>query len=280
MPGTLETVKTGISALDAVLKEGMPRSSFVVISGEGGTGKSVLLSELFYRRLEAGEPCIYICLDDLPNTVIQQMLRFGWSLQKYLDAGKARFIDCFSFRIKPEKVSTWVTLVNEPSDLMSFLITLETTMDELGMRNRGVVIIDSLTEFMTLAEPGLLIEAIKTWRARGPKERGVIFFGSMHFGIATLGRATDVLDYIVDGIIDLRYDPFFVQQGQLVRQLRVRKMKGVSHSTEWVPFGVGEAGIQILPQARVRQLRGKDAKKFLEDVLEKMREKEGPDAKR
>lgn len=64
--------RTGIGALDAVLKEGMPRSSFVVISGEGGTGKSVLLSEFFYRRLEAGEPCIYVCFDDLPNGCFEE----------------------------------------------------------------------------------------------------------------------------------------------------------------------------------------------------------------
>ncbi len=276
MPVILENVKTGVSAVDAALAEGMPRSSFVMLSGEGGTGKSVLLSELLYRRLEAGEPCIYICLDDLPDTVTRQMLQFGWDLQKYLDAGKVKFIDCFSFRIKPNKVPKWVTLVNEPNDLMSFLTALETTMDELKMRNRGAVIIDSLTEFMTIAEPGLLIEAIKTWRARGPKERGVIFFGSMHFGIGTLGRPTDVLDYIVDGIIDLHYNPFLMQQGQLVKELRVRKMKGVGHSTEWIPFTVGETGIQILPQLRVKRLMGKEAEKLLKDVLKKMGEKEEP----
>jgi len=142
------------------------------------------------------------------------------------------------------------------------------------MHNQGVVIIDSLTEFMTLAEPGLLIDAIKTWRARGSKERGVTFFASMHFGIGAFEKTVDVFDYIVDGIIDLRYDPFFMRQGKLIKQLRVRKMKGAQHSTAWIPFEVGPNGIEVYrPDAQMRELGPEETEKVLSAMLRQLRER-------
>jgi len=274
MSDPLENVKTGVAAIDEAFPQGIPRDTFTLISGEGGTGKSVQLSELLFKRLEAGEPGIYICLDDMPKTIMQGLMRFSWDVQKFLDNDKLNFVDCFSFRIKPEKTPDWVTLIKDPSDLLGFANALETLMDKLNMHNRGIVIIDSLTEFMTLAEPGLLIEAIKTWRARGSKERGVTFFASMHFGIGAFEKTVDVFDYIVDGIIDLRYDPFFMRQGKLIKQLRVRKMKGAQHSTAWIPFEVGPNGIEVYrPDAQMRELGPEETEKVLSAMLRQLRER-------
>jgi KaiC/GvpD/RAD55 family RecA-like ATPase len=52
-----------------------------------------------------------------------------------------------------------------------------------------------------------------------------------------------MLDYLVDGMIDFRFDPLLAQQGLLARQLRVRKMKGTSHDTVWHYFAIEKTGL-------------------------------------
>ncbi|MEM0265372.1 MAG: ATPase domain-containing protein, partial [Candidatus Methanomethylicia archaeon] len=62
----VERFKTGIAALDEVLPNGIPRNNMILILGEGGTGKSVFMVQLMNYRLNLGEPCIFICFDDIP----------------------------------------------------------------------------------------------------------------------------------------------------------------------------------------------------------------------
>src|SRR2546430_6546733 len=57
LPGLLET---GIEALDRVLPKGIPRNTMMILAGELGTGKSVLMGELFFNILKKRkEPCIF-----------------------------------------------------------------------------------------------------------------------------------------------------------------------------------------------------------------------------
>ncbi|HNZ86983.1 MAG TPA: ATPase domain-containing protein, partial [Methanofastidiosum sp.] len=54
-----QNIKTDIPLLDDLIIGGTPRDSFIVLLGEGGTGKSAIVGELCYRFLNRGEPVIY-----------------------------------------------------------------------------------------------------------------------------------------------------------------------------------------------------------------------------
>src|SRR5439155_2742189 len=57
----------------------------------------------------------------------------------------------------------------------------------------------------------------------------------------------DLLFYVVDGILDIRFNPGFADRGLLVKQFRVRKMKGAPHETYWVTFAVTAKGVTEIP---------------------------------
>ncbi|MFQ5892250.1 MAG: ATPase domain-containing protein, partial [Candidatus Methanofastidiosia archaeon] len=196
-----DKVKTGVKVFDVALPFGIPRDSFVLISGEGGTGKSIILQELLYKRLRKNkrEKGIFVCLDDIPTSIIQDMQNFGWKIAPFLE-DRLKFLDCYSFRLKPEKIPHCVVFVKDPSDITTFTSTLDYTMKEMDMYGNGIVVFDSLTEFMTLSDATKLIEAIKTWRARGPKEYNITFLASIHYGSKVFEDAISVLDYIMDGL--------------------------------------------------------------------------------
>ena len=241
-----QNIKTGIQLLDDLVIDGIPRDSFIVLLGEGGTGKSAILGELCYNFLEKGEPVIYVALDNSPPSVFSDVNSLGWDLTPFCEKGLLRFLDCFSFRMKAEYDEKCITILKEPDDLPNFTDKLVSLMDEMGMNGKGIVLIDSLTEFMTLSDPSQVVDSVKNWRARGAKERNILFLSTLHYGLKAFEGFSDVFDYIVDGIIDLRYDPTYMASDILLKQIRIRKIKGADHYTNWVNFIIQKGGLKPL----------------------------------
>ncbi len=81
--GDLERVSTGVPELDRALQGGVPRGSWVAISGEPGTGKSVLCMHYAWSGLRAGEPVIYVTTEAEFRDVIRQARQFRMYLDDY-----------------------------------------------------------------------------------------------------------------------------------------------------------------------------------------------------
>jgi len=239
--------------VDKVLPKGIPRNSLTILAGDLGTGKSVLMEQLLYSMLKVEkEPCIYMNVEGPPIALRQDMESFGWDIDRYLDSGQLRFLDCFSFRMEPTETPTYSHFVKDPKDLHSVTSALFTMMEEMKMMGRGAVFVDSLTEMFTLVQEERplvfhMLDGVKSWRAKGPKERLVPFFCSHHTPLRAYADLDDLLFYVVDGIVDVRFNPGFADRGLLVKQFRIRKMKGAPHETYWVTFQVTASGIVEIP---------------------------------
>lgn len=247
-----KSLVTGIAALDKVLPRAIPRNTLTILAGELGTGKSVVMEELLWNALKRKEPCIFVNFEGPPIALEQDMEAFGWEITPFLESGQLRFLDCFSFRMEPVEVPHYVHYVKDPKDLRSVTSALFGMMEEMTMLAKGAVFVDSLTEMFTLVQEERplvfhMLDGIKSWRAKGPKERLVPFFCSHHTPLRAYADLDDLLFYVVDGIIDVRFNPGFADRGLLVKQFRVRKMKGAPHETYWVTFSVTEKGMVEVP---------------------------------
>lgn len=246
--------RTGIDLLDELLPEGMPATSFITLSGEGGTGKSVILQQLAINFLRKCLHVIYLTSDDSPFSIEDNMSRFGWRPRTYRARGKLIYIDCFSWRIHPKpKGEPGIIIVDSPtlSNITSVLNLIVSKVPPM----RSVLIIDSLTDVISTADPSTALDTIKTWRANLTKARGILTFASFHFGIKAFDEVEQVIDYIVDGVIDLRYDPYLMQQGVLVRQIRIRKLKGARHTTAWIYYNIySKEGVKKMDKSEVARL--------------------------
>ena len=243
---------TGIEAVDKVLPKGIPRNSLTILSGELGTGKSVVMEQLLWGVLKRKEPCIFVNFEGPPIALEQDMESFGWEITPFLESGQLKFLDCFSFRMEPVETPPYAHYAKDPKDLRSVTTALFNMMEEMKMLAKGVVFVDSLTEMFTLVQEDRplvfhMLGGIKTWRAKGPKERLVPFFCSHHTPLRAYAELDDLLFYVVDGIIDVRFNPGFAERGLLVKQFRVRKMKGAPHETYWVTFSISQKGLSEVP---------------------------------
>jgi len=82
-------VSTGIvgtPALDSLFEGGFEDGKTYLVAGETGTGKTIFsLQYLLSGINEHNEPGIYVTIDEQPERLIKDALRFGWNLGQHLN---------------------------------------------------------------------------------------------------------------------------------------------------------------------------------------------------
>jgi len=231
-----------------VLPEGIRRNSLIIIAGEGGSGKSALLANIAKSVIQKNEPLLYLGLDDDPATIVDQFSSFNVDVQEAFKKGRFGIIDGFSYLIKGKKGKAHPMVVDEinPGDLDSLVYSLLKHVDAFNMNGRGMVMIDSLNEIMITLDPTRIIEFVKTIRANIAKHRGVVTIATLHTSTEDFLSYLLSIEHLVDGIIELQTlkDKNLGELQIPLRQMLVRKMKGVPHRAVWTLFTIDKEGVK------------------------------------
>ena len=76
-----DLVQTGISGLDTILTNGIPRGNVILLEGMIGTGKTTLGTEFIYRGAsQFDEPGLIVLFEVSPEKLMRDAARFGWDL--------------------------------------------------------------------------------------------------------------------------------------------------------------------------------------------------------
>jgi len=280
----IEALKLNIEILDLIIPNGIPRNTLIIIRGEPGTGKVSLLTEIAYRTLKLGEPVIMVVYGQTPLSLFQRFLSHGWDISDALKEGKIVFLDGFSARFRErerrvqypivketyEQLKKAHILIDNPQDIHVIFSEITENATRLKMFSRGVILIDSLIEMLTLIPKEQVLEFIRRLRVYVAKDLWVpIFFG------ASVGLMEDfylLLDYMVDGAIDIRFHPKLLEKGLLVREIRVRKLPTKTIPL-WIPFKIEKekGAIPLVSREKIEEKIAEYMKRVaeLEDFDEK-----------
>ena len=168
----MERLNTGVHGLDEKMEGGFVKGSTVLVSGAAGTGKTIFCVQFLMEGLKRGEICMFITLEESREDIINDVKRFGWDLQKYVDEKKLflEYQDPFQVtditsplldKIKEHKIqrvvvdstSVFELYYKEPAEIRKQLFKLLTGLKEIGVTS---VITSELPEqYMTLAKFGV-----------------------------------------------------------------------------------------------------------------------------
>ncbi len=240
----------GVLVLDVLMPMGLPRNNFLLISGESGTGKRTLITELVYRFAQKGEPVLYLATDRPPVGLYQQFQSLGWDFHKLVEEETIHIVDAFLGLVEEDTIAfkklspvneeihrhleARTTMVSDEDNLKLILRNVYTAMDKLGMVSRGILVIDSLTELYSRISARELYNELKTLRAIACAFRFVPIFAIAHFGVSE--EFPKGIEYLADGLIDLRFDPQLMEKGLLQKQIRVRKLSDAPVLPNWLTF--------------------------------------------
>ncbi|PUA32304.1 MAG: hypothetical protein B7O98_06485 [Zestosphaera tikiterensis] len=246
----VKTFKLGIEPLDMALPSGLPYSSLSVVAGPGGVGKSVMLAHIAWNFLKSGGSVVYVNFDDSSEAVLSLFRDFNWDIDGYVDKGAFQIIDCFSFRLGPfKKPVKGVVRDLEVRDLNSLMYAINDVVSK--SKTNTLVILDSINEFMFKFEVTQVLDFIKTLRAVVAKGLGAIVLVTVHVTTEDLQALVQHLEYLVDGVIELRLQPSLLEIGIPVKELLVKKMRSVSTNPIWIPYVISDSGISSVDMEKL-----------------------------
>ena len=224
---TFERIPSGIPGLDKLIEGGFIKGSTNLVSGGAGTGKSIFCVQYIMEGLRRGETCMFITLEQKPEDLIGDVVRFGWDLEKY---------------IKDKK---FILEYQDPFQMTDITSPL---LDKIKEHNVSRVVIDSTAVFGMYYKDAFEVRKQLFKLLSGLKEIGVtsVLTSELPENSKTLARF-GVEEFIVDGLILLKS---LGLTGEIARSLRVVKMRRTEHDEDIYSIDITSKGIKILPIRR------------------------------
>ena len=236
----MDRLKTGIQGLDELVEGGFPAGRSVLISGACGTGKTILSMQYIYKGAsEYNEPGVYVTLDERPDLIREDVMRFGWDLKPLEEKNMINIVDGSIAKLgmpSEEEFSLPVT----GYDVDKLLLEIMRVIKRIDAKR---VVIDSIPalgfNFENQNEVRKAILKVSYMLMRS----GVtsILVSEIQEGANKFGKY-GVEEYVVDGVIVLHYMGVGTQSN---RTMHIRKMRSTKHSEDLHPLEITEKGIAV-----------------------------------
>ncbi len=225
---------TGVNGLDHMLHGGMPAHHLFAVIGAFGTGKSTLAMQFTNQSLLENKTCVYINLDVGDDQFLETSKIFGWDFEKYINDEKLFLITLSS------------------ADISTSIMKIEGAIPQFLESNEvDCIVFDSITllEMFHTSESdrrNMMFNLCEMFKYSGAttlltSETAVDDPYSSKFGI---------LEYLVDGVVALRYvRPVGTYDVSL--EMEVVRMRQTNHHRGSRPYMITEKGIEVSVEAEM-----------------------------
>jgi circadian clock protein KaiC len=221
----VEVEKLGISGLDEMLSEGVPRGALIMFAGAPGTGKTTFVLQTASLYIKHGKKVVYVSAMTEPfSAVVRYASRFSFfNAEEFLS--KTTSLDILSIARKEGTIEK----------------AIDRVLEEIDVVQPSLVIFDPITVVREYVE--------------GQNYRWILdeIFTRLRLTGATILMTGEVGDnsnsykaeaYLVDAIIVL----FIERNGiRAYRSLRIPKFRGVNHPLETMRYDITSNGIVVFP---------------------------------
>lgn len=219
----VDRVRTGVPGLDETIDGGIPRDNLVVISGDPGSGKTILCIEFLYRgATEFNEPGIFLSLEESKEEVIKAAMLFGWDLQSLVGEHKLDIITV------------------ELYDFDKLKNTIEDAIQRIGAKR---LVIDPGVVFRLYFERELDARKRILGLGRMLKKSGCTAIITNEISLEKASSLFGLEEYVADGVILLYHTKL---EDRFVRSIGVLKMRGTKISEKMHPITISKTGLKIL----------------------------------
>lgn len=231
-----QRVNTGIPGLDEMLNGGFFNGTTNVVSGESGTGKTIMGSQFLYEGAKNGEKTMCIITSEESKSIVKELkTSFGWDFDALVENGLLTFVDITDPSLRLQK-----SVEIAPSELIkSFKKLVESKIEEVKPDR---IFIDSIEALFLAIESNyklrtLIDDVFGVFRRHNVTS--VISVGAM-FGLDTM------VEYGADSVIKLGR----IRAGNnLQRSVYIMKMRGSATSNEVRVLSISDNGMAVLKQS-------------------------------
>ena len=237
---TIKRLSTGVPELDMMLEGGIPKGFTVAVTGEPGTGKTILCMHFIAQGVRDGDKCIYVTTEESRESIITQAKQFGFNFSEAVANKKLIIIDAL-MGARDE----WSLQSLDIEDLVSKVIGAKKALGYGEAR----LVIDSLSAFW-LDKPAMarrysyfVKKVLSKW--------DFTVMATSQYAITTSEAFGWGVEHIADGIIRFRR---FVRGGVLKRYILIEKMRQTNHSLQMHEIAILPGrGLTIIKPVEMRK---------------------------
>jgi KaiC/GvpD/RAD55 family RecA-like ATPase len=204
----------------------LPPGTTLILAAPPGGGKTTFSLQFLWEGLKQNEKGVLVCFDGPTSDYLGYFEGYGLDVEPYIDGGSLHLIDFFEKR--PESIGEVTT-------------TIQSIMEHL-QPDQTRLVVDSLSAMGLYFKQDSLPPWVLHMRAN-MKNRNVlsclIFDSEVHTRSLISASQT-----VSDGMLQMKIEES--PAGELKRFFRVYNLKGVPHSTKWVPYQITSTGIKYL----------------------------------
>ncbi len=230
----MERVRTGIRGLDILLDGGLIKGRPYLITGDPGSGKSILGMQFLHQGVIEHEKGLFVSFEESCNEIIENMRCFGWDL---------RNIHIMTILPNLENGNWYLPAVirkSAPGQVFIMQTFIEDLKEKIKVFNIKRIVIDSLTALST------------QYNSTGELRRNLLWLLSMLADIncTTLlineeyYNSPSVEDFIARGVISLT-------RKKEKNLLMIKKMRGQDFVRGEHYFRISTTGIRVYPNIKI-----------------------------
>jgi KaiC/GvpD/RAD55 family RecA-like ATPase len=232
----LKRVNTGIYGYDEMLNGGFFKQTVNVISGESGTGKTVLGSQFIYQAALNGEKALCIMTTESANSLKKEMYSsFKWDFWELEQKGMISFIDIADPELRLQK-----TIDMAPMELIKSFKKLITHKIEEYQPDR--IFIDAVEALLLAIESPYKLKTLVDDLFSILRISDVTTMVS----VGTTFEIESVVEYGADSVTRLGR---VVSGNNLQRSIYVAKLRGSGTINEIRVLNISDSGIRVLDQS-------------------------------
>lgn len=239
----MNRIKSGIKGLDELIGGGYLENSVILVSGKAGAGKTLFSTCFLYEGLKNGEAGIFVVTEQSPEELKKDIfLTFGWNLEEFEKKDLLRFI-----QVGPIFSIQQLESQKDIGNIVRLYIhdLLQKIAKEIQTIKAKRLVIDSITPIESFIRDEYLKRVGLISLIRGLKQLNLtaLITSTIPFTKPNSLSISGIIEFLVDGIIKLDFDP---TKEEFKRTLSILKLRGTKHSEYIHAFEIVKDGIKIV----------------------------------
>jgi KaiC/GvpD/RAD55 family RecA-like ATPase len=234
-------VPTGVIGLDEMLAGGFTPGRSILVCGGPGSGKTIFGVQFLYNGITRyDENGLFVSLDENPAHLRENVVGFGWDLEKLEKKGRLAIIDASPIRYEEGEMRTGDMWIGKRDFTLASLAEIIKAKAEQVNAKR--IVVDPITTLTILYQNASEKRRSVIDLLEGISSLGTTNLVTTELRATTLGRTIEPEEFLSHGVIVFHV---FHEGRELIRAVQIEKMRGIAHDQQIRPYRICDDGIVV-----------------------------------